>query len=1174
MHYTLSSNDVTPYSKGWGHIGIINNKSSINVSQIPLTTRITAAVSTQNTFLKKIMRYGSQPILPDWMKDLPDEERIFAESINRISQEQRINANWDSAVSILENWHTSTPVHYVDKKMESIASARNRRAILTATIEDDYIPNQIQNLLYDHKKYSPQVINQLDNIFRSAENSPEVKNANSKKSKNIKMLFKCIELNIELLNNYGTNADSGDTYRFLQFSLHNLWAIANALSNPQSKNEVNHYKAHLQHNKWNEKKIKPIKNYINKNKKIIENYIKIEYPEWIKNNITAEEKIIIINPDEAKIFSIENILNKKHLEFIKDKSISCRFQFDTSGLSDNEVTEFVLSAAETEDFIKFKDKILIFQNKIDNQNNASRLFQIHLKKLSKTPLYFQKYELIQSIINEQIKVLTPIPESNREKKKLIVALINLAIKPPIHFAIEQATLIYAYHLLAKFSFEHFSDFDINKIFHADYIYHYQDQNGQDEFATTTLAEYLCISTKFQNIAISQQKTINMLWPQEFSHDQIAFLEKKSKMVYVFSQKLRLSHQLAQLKQDLSIAMPSFFTRLENVLLDLCKKNAINDCLLSDNFIFSYAAETPNMEIQAALKFSYPIQKKQFTIAEILIGRQRDWEAKNYNYNKKIVTDGPNTIPRKKINAFANSLHDFATQDIFLNSLQEQKKDILLKKHYNQYINLLLVHANWVSHRIHQLSQSPLILIYTSNPPPSSLHQFKNEKNNHQRRFIFRLDYLTPTINLSQPIQTMSLVSGKIHRFDSFVDMWRQLEENEVLGQHFKTHLPVDFGDDFSVLKVIPRPLGDNSFERLVEWQIKNIDKIIKSQAETWSFEMLERLAGVSFVFSLPAMALAPFEEFAFDALLLAGPKLLQAAISDTQQEQEELLKQAVVQLAIEATTQIAAQGISQFITNSIKTIAKNPKVRLEINTNILNTDDRVFSDMHPDIHMHCSKRKKRGIWDAFCSFKRKTRAPQESTSVQLEPIRFQEPLRILGEQSSAELPADIQNLVSEMRREPRFAEIIKHPNEQCINMVSLIENFIKLKNSDAHITYRGILIWDDVSEIGIPFPQNHFVVVYKKNEVSYVFDLTAAQFADKGLPELNEALTMSENAWIEKYQSAAKNKIIKYKDFNNWLSAETNFGGASILFDATHYIEGAVLLSVPQELAHSVTHFV
>ena len=627
-------NNVTPDVIWNKQIGTIKKESRTDLANTPqlphsgttsLTRNMAGISVSQNTFamrareqVKKIFRYGSQEIIPDWRNDLPDQERQLAESINRVVQEQspeiadtappsragagvaalqlltmanlvepHVNGamqafpapglspkNKNSGANRLcmanranAHWHAPALTRPVDQPMKTLA--RNPRAASAAAIEDEDIPNRILKLVLS--EHNPVQSAEIDSIFRLAQTSPEVKNASPVEQSNTRLLLKCIELTAASMNTATDKQDLGETYRFFHFMLREFWDIANRLASPQSQDAIDSYKNNLLQKKWMGRKNKSLEFPLERNKKIITDYIKLEYPEWGHLGINGEEKIIIFTPDEAKFFSITEILDKAHVAFIHDKSISCQFQYDTTGLPDSELTEFVL-VAETEKFAEFKEACLVFQTKRDSQASAMRLLQKRLEQLPQTPLYFQSHQMLQDIINDELEALASMPVTDRVQKRLIASLIDLAIDPPVYSAMEQAVLTYAHSVLLRGAPEHFSMFDIQRIFDADYVYRYQDQHGRYEFATTTLPAFLCLDTKFPNIAISQRKKISMLWPSEFSHDHIVFLEKNMiTAVNIFSKNLRLAQQLSQLKQDLAIAMPPVSARLKTILQELGKK---------------------------------------------------------------------------------------------------------------------------------------------------------------------------------------------------------------------------------------------------------------------------------------------------------------------------------------------------------------------------------------------------------------------------------------------------------------------------------------------------------------------------------------------------------------------------------------------------------------------------
>jgi hypothetical protein len=1199
--------DTQNHSVGMASLaGIVKNVST--------STETLLAFSRK--YLQKVLLYGSQVRHPAWMDDLPAHERALAKSIKRLIQAPEAeyypalkpgkttpllaalqlaatmhgmapypNRTRQSLPTFIEPqpaFHhragglalenaIQTDTQYPRVRAEertTIALPRHKRAIEKAAIEDRHIPNHILGVFWD-KKYEHLPPHQLDEIFRHAEISQPVRNAKNAEQKHINLLCKCLELTSAALSQAAPpTAQSESDYLFYQ-ALRSLWNIADQLDSQYGKNRIAQYKMQLQQKKWQHRKTGNTSRTYDDKEQTIADYINVYYPEWSKHGIDSKEKIVIYSDAASKDFTLAQILNQEHMAWLRQQAFSWRFLSDTSGLPDQQLMLF-LQTENIARFQAFTQSQLSVHSPREYRELALNQLSTHLQKLrelEQTPLYFFRHEFIQRIIDELLESLVNMPVQKNDKKNMVISLTNLALAQPRHLVQEQAILAFAHSLLSIWTSAQFKDFNFSKILAADYIYRYQDQTGRYEFDTTTMVEFLCINTDLPNIAIAQRKNIDISWPQEFNQKQIAHLEKIIAPVTIFAKKLQMAHALAQIRQDLSISLPSFTTWLQRLQIDLCQKSAIDNCSLSDRFTFSYTAESLMIEIQAAQRFSFPPLEKQFSAGEILAGRQRDWESRNYNYNTKVLLQGPAKILQKKSITLVEKLTRFDTQDLLIQGLEKQKKNLLLKQHYNKYVDTLLAYWGWKTPFLHEFSQTPLMIVCRrgDNGAPGSIHRTS---------YLFRRQPPTSLIGPADPILVLSLISGNVLLFSSLGHLSHKLEEDENLRNYFRSHFPVDFGDSFEKPSLILRSLKQDPFERLIEWQIENFDKLVKSQAEASSFETLERLSAMSALFALPAIVLGPASAFAFDAALSSGPKLLQAAISDTKQERDDLIKQAVTEIAIGVASEISTAFIGRFISHSIKALFKQPKIHIRARQGILDMQDPAFNNINGDISMQCRARSKRSIWETLCSFIRPSRPRLRHEATHADAILFQEPLRTTAPKPSKILPGEIQGHLDLMLKNKEIREIIKHPQEKCIDVVPLIESILKAQDNNADITYRGILIWDKLVTDGIPVPQSHFVVIYRKNNAAFVFDLTAGQFAQQGLPGLTGALALPEDAWIAKYAAAGKDKVIKYKDFRNWLTAQNSFSGISAWFEASQPIEGAVLLNVPAANHKSITRYI
>ncbi|MBY0445989.1 MAG: hypothetical protein K2Q15_12350, partial [Burkholderiales bacterium] len=140
----------------------------------------------------------------------------------------------------------------------------------------------------------------------------------------------------------------------------------------------------------------------------------------------------------------------------------------------------------------------------------------------------------------------------------------------------------------------------------------------------------------------------------------------------------------------------------------------------------------------------------------------------------------------------------------------------------------------------------------------------------------------------------------------------------------------------------------------------------------------------------------------------------------------------------------------------------------------------------------------------------------------------------------------------------RIFKLIQNPREACEAMMGPVGEYMK-ENGFTNIQYRAMNMWVNA---GDDVPSTHFVVVGTKDGKQYVFDLTAAQFQDRGMPTLDEPLILPEASWAKRYQSASKRKLIKYKDFDNISDARIAFGSTQRPLP-TEIIEGGTLLTEP-----------
>lgn len=172
-----------------------------------------------------------------------------------------------------------------------------------------------------------------------------------------------------------------------------------------------------------------------------------------------------------------------------------------------------------------------------------------------------------------------------------------------------------------------------------------------------------------------------------------------------------------------------------------------------------------------------------------------------------------------------------------------------------------------------------------------------------------------------------------------------------------------------------------------------------------------------------------------------------------------------------------------------------------------------------------------------------------------------EPLRQLATGKVGNLAPEMRGSYDLLKLNPTIKDAIDVPAGKCEALLRPVAE--RIQDSDIgmkNIQYRAMQLWNSASE---QMPTHHFVVVGEKGGKQYVFDLSAHQFADRGMPDLNGPLILTEADWAQKYAGASSRKLIKYKDFNNPLSATTEFH-AYPGHSPKDVIEGGTLLTDPQ----------
>lgn len=130
-----------------------------------------------------------------------------------------------------------------------------------------------------------------------------------------------------------------------------------------------------------------------------------------------------------------------------------------------------------------------------------------------------------------------------------------------------------------------------------------------------------------------------------------------------------------------------------------------------------------------------------------------------------------------------------------------------------------------------------------------------------------------------------------------------------------------------------------------------------------------------------------------------------------------------------------------------------------------------------------------------------------------------------------------ESFLSVAKMDPQIADAISHPKQKCEAITIPVKDFME-KVGFKNIRYRAMAFF---LHGGDAAPTNHFAVAGEKDDVTYVFDLTAHQFSSI-YPELSGPLILPEEKWAQKYANLEGRTLIKYGDYKEMIDARIIFG--------------------------------
>ncbi|HGJ5866150.1 hypothetical protein [Arsenophonus nasoniae] len=743
------------------------------------------------------------------------------------------------------------------------------------------------------------------------------------------------------------------------------------------------------------------------------------------------------------------------------------------------ITGFSLESKTLEEVV---DKINSFKEKVYNIKNP--------------PLHFKKEEIYQELIDSLLN--QNLSNENVGKTLEVVNLINHITK----LFYEKNKLNYngtndliniyvIYNIIKSINDtdKHaFGDLSINDIIDTELIYSYIDENDKIKYDTTTIFDCLTRYIKESQSPLSIRNKVNIKYPKEYNIALINYLDEEAKQLKKDFDLIKNIDLLKEKKDALRDEIPDLEKYLTIFLLNLSEKNNITNVDLKDKVIFRYNSDSFNPEVNAASKNFYPPIEMKYTIRDILLGKERKWLSENIQY-KRDDNYKNGIFPFQYTEKIKSEINNTDIQNIYISKIENLKNNNEMKEKFYIFLKELLATYNKKEQSYYLLETSPLLLFFADkNRGPRTGNDIINDKINP----------------IDTPIDVVSILTGERLKFASFRDMKMKIDNNIMLKVWFKNHFSNYSDPNISTMKLIKKE-RDYSYlyENILTFNIEEADILVRSPNEALLFELFERFKDIEVYFSPPTLLIGSITGVAYQSILAASPSFFQAAISDTSDEYYLYLKEGIINIVAELLGESLSEVASKTLAKSIKLYLKNKFIKKSLHIN-----------------------------DAIKNFSKNDQLQQSSKILKLEPNELENrfEIKMLSRINPDNLTNDIPSVeyLAQLKADDTINKKITSPIGQCESLMEPVANF--MANHDmTNIKYRGIYIWDDATD---EMPLNHFVVLGKKNDKNYVFDLTAHQFANEGMPSLNAPLILEETEWGKRYIAAGSNKLIKYKDFN------------------------------------------
>jgi hypothetical protein len=817
------------------------------------------------------------------------------------------------------------------------------------------IPAAIDKVLHDNA-FSPAFRQVLHAFSVKAQDHRNIIQA-KKENKELMHLLVIIEeitlfLEIKISQNKFDNSFD-ETSKALQ----DFWKIANETNDTYAQEVVTAFKTDHLKKKWLLHKKEQAPSFDDRDL-----YIQSRYLAWQEHQIRRNDMVLSVVNNKLQYYSLYDLLKHKHRHSRAHASTSYHFAFDNTGLPDTQLKSFA-DSEHTQAFIRFTESDAYFHLKTKNMWNA------HLCSLVDTPSDFQRNEEIQKLIDDTS--LSPLM-TEASKQGVIKKLLQLGLPAPTKHSQDisrQLVLGYAHHRLLETAPE------LRLFVKTDVIISFTNQFNDTEYSTIAFAELMCMHAGIEDIHLDQYENLTIHWPLPMLNkpEVKSLFDRIGADVRKFAATLELASEIKQKHDALIKEMPTFSGAMKNAMDAICTKIGITSCNLSDTISINYRRpskiwktlsekwaqdlvksrnsilEDKNIWLVSELIDTAQEFKKQnvlneaspisyeFSYLDILKGEHRRLEIDNDLGERLSRKINRNDLSQSQKNALLDAMMNFDAQTAIIDTLKETKENPAIEAHFDDFQSLLLSQSPQKDNEeLYEFTTTPLLALFIEKP--------------------FHLG--------EAQIRLFSRLNGQTRNFISVVHLLYQARNDPELAAFLNAHLPADFNGEFENLSVtsISANECEDLYLRTLDWHIKNADILIRSQREAGIDRIAEAILGNALLLTLPVLLMNPVTALLYTSLIFVGPRLMELANSDNQQDTRKRLSQVVEAVALQMGGAVAGKVIAatgKLVKEGISSAFESSQQELSIIRNTDGTSEDYIRDLEQEFNVSCPSRFKR-----------------------------------------------------------------------------------------------------------------------------------------------------------------------------------------------------------------------